>query len=222
MYIDFAIIDTAPSDLEVKDNLKFVVEHNCVNSITVPYYFIKLVKPYLHNGLDFSCLVDYPLGISDSKTRISACQEAVKAGFNSLDVCIPQNLIANRKYDKIREDIKSTLDCVDPQHTNLRYILEYRKFDHTCLKKICEIFETMGIKYVFPSSGYFLDDISDNILACAFLYKNSKDLSIICTGNAWTNKHFENIKKIGLFGLRITSIHALKNFLQFNLTQQKE
>ena len=222
MYIDFAFIDTSINDNEAKDAVKYIVENNCVNSITVPYYFMKTIKPFINNGLDFSCLIDYPLGISDPKSRSQLYGEAIKAGFNTLDICIPQNLIANRKYDKIRDDVKIALDSTSTHNINLRYILEYRKFDHHCLKKICEIFETMGIKYVFPSSGYFLDDISDNILACAFLYKNSKELKIICTGNAWNNKHFENIKKIGLFGLRISSIHALKNFSQFNLSQQKE
>ena len=40
MYIDFAIIDTDITDAKAKDILKYIVENNCVNSITVPYYFI--------------------------------------------------------------------------------------------------------------------------------------------------------------------------------------
>lgn len=222
MYIDFAIIDTDISETSAKDTIKNIIDHNCVNSITTPFYFIKLVKPYIGNGLDFSCFIDYPLGISDTKTRCSAVDQAIKAGFNSLDICMPQNLASNRKYDKIREDIKSITDIIGDQSINIRYILEYRKFDHHCLKKICEIFEILNIKYVFPSSGYFLDDLADNILASIFLYKNSKDLKIISTGNIWQTKHFETLSKSGLFGLRTTSIHTLENFLKFNLSKQKE
>lgn len=222
MYIDYAIIDTDISEATAKDNIKTIIDYNCVNSITVPFYFIKLIKPYIGRGLDFSCFVDYPLGISDTKTRCSAVDQAIKAGFNSLDICMPQNLAANRKYDKIREDIKSITDIVGDQQINIRYILEYRKFDHHCLKKICEIFETLNIKYVFPSSGYFLDDLADNILASIFLYKNSKELKIISTGNIWQTKHFETLVKSGLFGFRTTSMPTLENFLKFNLSRQKE
>jgi len=61
---------------------------------------------------------------------------------------MPQVLAANRKYDKIRDDIKSIVEIAQTYNASVRYILEYRKFDHFCLKKACEIFENMGIKYV--------------------------------------------------------------------------
>lgn len=221
MYIDFAIIDTDLNESKARELLKYITDNNYVNSITVPYYFIKLIKPYLNNGGDFSCFIDYPLGISDNKTRCLGVDQAIKAGFNTIDISMPQNLAANRKYNKIRDDIKAITDISSLNNVNVRYILEYRKFDHFCLKKACEIFENLGIKYVFPSSGYFIDNLADNILASVFLYNNSKDLKIICTGNLWQNKHFETITKSGLFGFRTTSIHTLQNFLNFNLSQQK-
>jgi len=135
---------------------------------------------------------------------------------------MPQNLAANRKYDKIREDITIINDMSSENKTNIRYILEYRKFDHHCLKKICEIFENMNIEYVFPSSGYFLDNISDNILASIFLYKNSKDLKIISTGNIWLDKHFESLINSGLFGFRTSYVPTLQKFVKFNFERQKE
>lgn len=221
MYIDFAIIDTEINESEVKDTIKYLIDNSCVNSITIPVYFAKLIKPFINNGLDFSCLIDYPLGISDLKTRNFAVKEAISIGFNTIDVSMPQNLAANRKYDKIRDDIKSIVDMGLEKKINIRYILEYRKFDHHCLKKICEIFEIMDIKYVFPSSGYFIDNILDNILASVFLHKNSKNLKIISTGNIWLNKHFESLINSGLFGFRTSSIPTVQNFIKFNFDRQK-
>jgi deoxyribose-phosphate aldolase len=221
MYIDFAFIDTEINESQAKETIKSIIDNGYVNSITVPPYFTKIIKPYINNGLDFSCLVDYPLGISDTKTRASGINEAIKLGFNTVDISMPQNLAANRKYDKIREDIKIIHDMSLENKINIRYILEYRKFDHHCLKKICEIFENMNIEYVFPSSGYFLDNISDNILASIFLYKNSKNLKIISTGNIWLDKHFESLVNSGLFGFRTSSIPTLQNFVKFNFERQK-
>lgn len=216
MYIDFALINTDISETDAKNLIKDLIENSYVNSITVPFYFIKLIKPYINNGLDFSCLIDYPLGISDIKTRCVAVQQAVEVGFNTLDITMPQNLAANRKYDKIREDIKLITDSIGNNKINLRYVLEYRKFDHHCLKKVCEIFENGGIKYIFPSSGYFLDNITDNLIASFFLHKNSKDLKIICSSNLWLDKHFEAIINSGLFGFRTSSIYTIQNFINFN------
>lgn len=221
MYIDFALTDTEINESVAKDTIKHIIDNSYVNSITLPIYFTKLIKPYINNGLDFSCLVDYPLGISDTKSRVCAVNEAIGVGYNTIDITMPQNLAANRKYDKIRDDIKNITEAVSEKRVNVRYILEYRKFDHHCLKKICEIFENLNIHYVFPSSGYFLDNISDNIIASIFLYKNSKNLKIISTGNIWLDKHFESLMNSGLFGFRTSSIYTLQNFVKFNFERQK-
>lgn len=218
MYIDFAINTTDINDTEAK-NLVSEVANYPVDSITVPYYLIKIAKNSIANknkNIKLSCLIDYPLGISDIKSRRFAIEQAQKNGIDSIDISMPQNLAANRKYDKIREDIKSSVEFCGEHNITIKYILEYRFFDHHCLKKICEIFDDFGIKYVYPSSGYFIDNLADNILASIFLHQNSKDLNVISTGNMWTKKHFETINKSGLFGFRTYSLFSLQNFAQFN------
>lgn len=224
MYIDFAFINTDTNEVTVKEDIKQILSLNCVNSITLPYYLIRAAKSLLldYKNIDLSCLIDYPLGISDLKTRVFAMDQAIKMGANTIDIVMPQNLATNRKYDKIREDVKNCIDLSIENNIKIRYILEYRMFDHSCLKKLCEIFENHNMRCVFPSSGYFLDNLADNILASVFLHQNSKDLNIICSGNIWLDKHFDTIKKSGLFGLRTTSIHSLANFVKFNLSHPKE
>jgi len=219
MYIDFAINTTDINDAEAKQLIADVIAYP-VDSITVPYYLLRLTKGILHNKnkeVLLSSFIDYPLGISDIKTRRFAIEQSQKLDVNAIDISIPQNLATNRKYDKIREDIKYTLEFCGEHNITVRYILEYRFFDHHCLKKICEIFDDFGIRYVYPSTGYFLDNLADNILASIFLYQNSKDLNVICTGNMWQKKHFETIKKSGLFGFRTYSLYSLKNFVESNL-----
>jgi deoxyribose-phosphate aldolase len=214
MNIDFAIIDTDLNESQVKELIKKAISYSIVNSITVPHYLIKYAKNIPE--IDISCFIDYPMGIADSSTRLYAIEQAHKSGANTVDIVMPQNLAANRKYDKIREDVKNVAELCTKLNIKPRYILEYRIFDHHCLKKICEIFDHNKISYVYPSTGYFIDNLADNILAGIFLHQNSKDLNIYCTGNIWTNKHFETMEKSGLFGFRTTSIHTLTNFANFN------
>jgi deoxyribose-phosphate aldolase len=216
MYIDFAFINTDTNDVDAKNIVTEIIQYP-INSITAPYYLIKAIKNLIPTDrISLSCLIDYPLGVSDSKTRRFSVEQAAKLGVNFVDIAMPQNLAANRRYDKIRDDIKYTMEFCSTNNLQPRYILEYRTFDHHCLKKICEIFESFKITYVFPSTGFFLDNLADNILASVFLYQNSKDLNVISTGNVWADKHFDTIIKSGLFGFRTTSIHSLKNFTLFN------
>jgi deoxyribose-phosphate aldolase len=221
MYIDFAIINTETSETEAKTILQEIKNYP-VNSVTVPFYLIRSFKSLMSSDIKISCLVDYPLGISDVKTRRYSIEQAHNAGANTVDISMPQNLAANRKYDKIREDIKICLDYCNENNIEMRYILEYRVFDHYCLKKICEIFDNNNIKFIYPSSGYFIDNLADNILASIFLHQNSKDLNILCTGNMWCDKHFETMIKSGLFGFRTSSVHSLKNFAAFNSSLNKK
>jgi deoxyribose-phosphate aldolase len=218
MYIDYKITDPDTNEAETKELVKELCSFKLVNSITAPHYLLKSIKNTIDTkDISLSCVIDYPLGFSDLRTRLTAIESAIKIGIDMVDIVMPQNLAANRKYDKIREDIKNCLDICSNNNIEPRYILEYRVFDHHCLKKICEILDSFGIKKVFPSTGYFLDNLADNLIASSFLYQNSKDLEIICSANIWNNKHFELINKANIYGIRISYIEILRNFLSYNL-----
>jgi deoxyribose-phosphate aldolase len=215
MFIDFAIIDTDIIDKEAKNQLSEAIGFGA-NSITVPHYLVKSAKNAIKkSNVCLSCFVDFPLGISDQKTRVYAVEQAIAAGVNTIDITMPQNLAANRKYDRIRDDILSIKDVCVSQKINIRYILEYRIFDHKCLKKICEIFDDNQISFSFPSTGFFLDNLADNIIASSFLHQNSKEINVISTGNLWTENHFSILNKSGVYGFRTFSIHVLKKYRKF-------
>lgn len=214
MYIDFAIIDTDIEDKKARQKILEAIEWN-VNSITVPYYLLKSCKSLIKTPeINYGCLIDFPLGISDAKTRCHAVEVAISSGANAIDISMPQNLAANRKYDKIREDIKN-VKSICGNDVIIKYILEYRVFDHRCLKKICEIFDEHTISFVTPSTGYFIDNLADNLIASAFLHENSKEINVIATGNAWTENHFSILNKSGIFGFRTFNIQSLKSFKEF-------
>lgn len=215
MYVDFAIINTDLDEKQAKQQITEVATYG-IDSLCLPYYLVKSCKYLIDTDkVDFSCLIDFPIGVSDAKTRKFAVEQAIDAGVNTIDITMPQNLAANRKYDKIRDDIKSIKEACEEKKIKIRYVLEYRVFDHHCLKKICEIFDNSGIQYAYPSTGYFIDNLADNLIACSFLHQNSKDVNIICSGNSWLNKHFELIYKSGIYGLRTYSPHVIKSFREY-------
>jgi deoxyribose-phosphate aldolase len=217
MQIDYQITDIDITDIEAKDLVKEILLLKTVSSITVPYYLLKVLRSTIEKKqIAISCMVDYPLGVSDSKTRLTAIDQAAKIGADMIDIVIPQNLASNRKYDKIREDLKNTTELCKTHNIEPRYILEYRVFDHHCLKKICEILDAFNIKQIFPSTGYFIDNLADNIIAITFLRQNSKNLEIFCSGNIWNDRHFHLLKNNNLYGIRVNSMHTLKNFLDYN------
>jgi deoxyribose-phosphate aldolase len=223
MHIDFAIIDTDKNEAEVKDLVNGIISEPIkINSITCSHYYLKIIKSLVDkSATSLSCLVDFPCGTSDLLSRKTAIEQAFKAGATSIDIVMPQNLVSNRKYDKIREDIRTISEYCNEHGLKTRYILEYRVFDHQCLKKLCEILDSFNIREVFPSTGYFLDNLADNLIASVFLHENSKDINVYCTGNSWTENHFNIIEKTGLYGVRVFSRPALQNLIKILLEKQK-
>ena len=100
----------------------------------------------------------------------------------------------NRKYDKFREDIKNNLEICTKNNIELRYILEYRVFTYELLYKVSQILMDFGINTIYPSTGYLLDDINDNILASALINKKVP-INIICNGNIWNISQINNVSK---------------------------
>lgn len=192
---------------------------NEIDTIIVPQYFVKLTRGLVSDTKKVSCVIDYPLGFSDIKSRSSLSSFALKNGANMIDIMLPSLYLTNRKYDKIREDIKYQKEHIDP--SKIRYILEYRLFDHNYLKKMCEILLDAGITSVVPGSGYRIDNLADFIIASQFLKSHFDNLQVILSANFWTNQHFEMIFGQNFSAVRSSSIDIIKDIIVFNYNNKK-
>lgn len=214
MITEFSVYDLATSDEELKTILKDIQNIN-LDTICVFLNHIKLVKNNILNpNVKISTVIDYPLGISDTKSRVSAVEIAAKHGADIINVVAQPYYLCNRKYDKFRDDIKYLKEACQKHQVELRYILEYRIFTYDLLYRVALILSGAGIETIYPSTGYFLDDINDNILACALINKKVK-INIISNGNIWNQDQIQKIYKANLFGIKVNSINAL-HLLQEN------
>lgn len=210
MKIEYSLYDVSLNEEDIKKNilqsLTFDIDQLCV----LPYN-TKLAK-LLTEGYKttVATCVDYPLGIMDTKNRALAIEQAIKNGTQSIDIVIQTGPLVNRKYDKIKDDINTNLDLCLENKINLRYLLDYRIFTYDTLYKISRILISYGICEICPSTGYFLDDINDNIIAAAMINKKEPSISIVCNGNIWNSHHINIINKAKLYGLRVSSINGLE------------
>lgn len=200
----------------IKDHINKIPE---ISTVIVPQYFVKLCRGLLDQHKKVSVLVDYPLGISDIKSRSLASSCAIKNGADYVDIMLPSSYLTNRKYDKIREDIKTQKENINP--SRIRYILEYRTFDHNYLKKMCEILIGAEINTIAPSSGYRIDNLADFIIASEFLKSHFSQLNMILSSNFWNNHQFEMILAQKFYAARSSSIDILKDLINFNINYKK-
>lgn len=209
MIYEYSCYDFTMKDMELVDALKIVAKFP-ISAISVLPSQVKIAKSILSTNIKLSTPVDFPFGVLDLKSRLSIIENVVKNKTDIIEVVCPTYYLANRKYDKFREDIKNVTEFLAISGVEIRYILEYRQFTYELLYKVASILQEFNISTIYPSTGYFLDDISDNILASALINKKVPNINIICNGNVWNEKHVILIKNSQIYGLRLNSINGLK------------
>lgn len=205
MNIEYYINSIDDKDIDIKNYIDQLIT-TPITSVISTFYYSKIIKKYC-SKLSVGTFIDYPIANCEPYIRQLMLQDAIKNGIDYFAISMPYYYLVNRKYDKIREDIQKNLAvCQDKQ---LRYILEYRKFDHQILAKVCDILLDSGINIVYPSTGFFLDSLEDNILACKYLHSKTS-INTIINGNVWTKQHTQQILKSEMYGLSCNNILTLK------------
>jgi len=208
MIIEYCLYDISLSDEEFKQNINSAISYK-PKSVSVLSSYVRLAKNLLPEDITLCSSIDYPLGTSDTKNRNMAIETSIKSGAKIINLVSQPYYFCNRKYDKFRDDIKSNLEICNKHSVELRYTLEYRVFTYELLYKVSQILLDIGVNTIYPSSGYLLDDINDNILATALINKKIP-INIIANGNIWNISQIKTVYKANLFGIMVNSINALK------------
>lgn len=210
-YIEYALQDLDYTEDEVRTNVESAISLG-VKCISVPYALTKLCKNIVKdNDILVSNPIDYPLGLSDTKTRNNAISNAIDNGANKIDIVIQNNYLNYKKYDKIRADIISNYEICQKNNIPIFYFLEYRVFTHQSLIKACNILLETPIPYAYVSSGYMLDNPEDNIVACVLLQQKT-NIKTIFTSNIWQKKHVDILRKNEISSMRFSNINSIRTY----------
>jgi len=215
MLIEYANYDISYNDNELKTDFDNINKLN-INSVSVLPSHTKLAKNNLKSSIKIATVIDYPLGYSNTSLRSASILSAIKDGSSIIELMIPTHSLCNRKYDKIKLDIETQYKICNEAGIELRYILEYRIFQVDSLYKMCQLLNSNHIHTILPSTGYFLDDISDNLIVCSLISKKIPDMKIICNGKIWNDKHYSIVSNTNLYGFRSYSIPSLNRICEIS------
>ena len=212
--LEYGYYDFASNESETKETISKIIKYQPTTVFVLPYY-TKSIKPLLKDyNIGLGTVIDYPFGLSDLKTRMSAVDAISKSGVDVLDVVAPTSLLCNRKYDKFRDDINTHRDACAQFGIELRYTIDYRIFTLDLLYKVAQILVGHQINTIYPSSNYFLDNLTDNILASALINKKIDNINIIVNGNAWTDKHADMLlSHKQIYGYKTNNAYMLETLV---------
>jgi deoxyribose-phosphate aldolase len=211
MLLEFCQHDHTLNEHENKEIILEAIKYK-PDLISVFSYYTKSIAQL--TSIPICSPIDFPIGINDSKTRLAMAEFAVKNGARALDITYPAQLISNRKYDKLREDVKNFNSFGIENNVDIRYVLEYRKYCYDLLYKVSQILLDFGVSTILLSTGYFIDDINDNIIAASMINKKIPNINIVLTGNLWNKDQVANITKANMKSVRVYHTNGLKLFHQ--------
>lgn len=208
MIIEYYTNNIEDKEIDIRNSID-VVSNMPISDILCNIHYIKYIKKNVRQHIRIGCLVDHPMATCSISRRQDLINDAIDNGADSISITIPFFYMINRKYTKIIEDIHKNVELCKNKKINIKYILEYRRFEHSLLVKICDILIKNNINTVYSSSGLFLDNIEDNIIACAYLTQKTK-IKTIVNGNIWLPSHIDSILKINPYGISINTISGLE------------
>lgn len=212
IYIEYAVYDFDNTEDEIKTKIESAIRLG-VHCISVPFALTKFVKNLTKNTSTIvSNSIDYPLGILDTKSRNNAIINAIDNGAEKIEIMIQNNYLSDKKYDKLRQDIKTNYEICKDRNIPIYYYLEYRVFTHHSLIKACNLLLEMPIDTVYVSSGHLLDGVEDNMIATVLLQQKTNIKSIFST-DIWTKEQAQLLLKNNVDKFRFKSINSLYTLL---------
>lgn len=206
--IEYAHHSIETTDSELKQILKELSTYN-ISEISVLLPHLKLASKNISNNIILSTIIDYPLGISDSISRLYFTNYAIENGAKKIVLLVPQYLLVNKNYQKIKDELVDIKNICEKHNILLFYMLEYRIFTYDTLYKVTKLLQYSAINNIYISTGFGLDNISDHIIAMSMIKKNVPKINIICNANIFNQSHFNLLKECNISSIRLSSRHSL-------------
>lgn len=210
MYKEVTIKGRDLTEAEALKGLFESIDLGCGGVSTSPY-FIPIFYDIIKDGITLAAEISTP----QASVRSHAVLSAIRRGANAINLVIPSVWIVNKRLELVADDVEAQLNVCKQHGAALRVMVDYRSMD---IKVMCEgvaVMKDLGVEYVYPSNGAFLDDYTDNLL-WALEFQNKYGVSGITNGKVWKPGQLETIEKSGIFGINFQSPMAVYNTMTRN------
>ena len=121
-------------------------------SVCINTCYVRQAVEYMAGRVPVCCVVGFPLGAMDTKSKAFEAKTAVENGADEVDMVINIGWLKNRQYDDVKADIQAVRAAVEDRV--LKVIIE------TCLltdeekERMCDIVCQAGADFIKTSTGF--------------------------------------------------------------------
>lgn len=209
MYKELVLFDPTLSENDMREAIFLALKKN-FSGISLSLASLQTLKDFIPQGIVIACPIDFPDGISDLQSRNTLCLNALRRGATSIDVVVPNHLIANKLVKKAKDDLLTKQQMCEDNGGTLRVAINYEDYSSEQIGIVIDLLAELNIEYLIPSVKYHIS-VADQILTAHLMQKLYGDLKIILNANINTQEHLDKLVKNRVFGFKLHSIYTLKS-----------
>ena len=178
----------------------------CAPSGMIP----RIDEIFIREHCNFSALVDFPYGISETRIRVHEILLSAKRGVKDIDLVINRSDIESSNLNSIRKDFRTCLNACKENGLAIRPIIEYRIADDEFLYELCSSLKYNGATEIVIGTGSMVDDILDNIISSK-LIEDKLNLPVVSCSPILSQEHYDIFYDSNIHGIRLKSYKIQDN-----------
>lgn len=151
-YIDHTLLKADARSADIKKLCEEAQEYKffcvCINSS-----YVKFAAHILRDSKVKVCtVVGFPLGACNSQTKAFEAKTAIQDGADEIDMVINISKLKDKKYDKVKEDIKIVQN--ECRKVTLKVIFETALLSDEEIKEVSLICKDLKVDFIKTSTGF--------------------------------------------------------------------
>jgi len=184
------------------------VDQICTPSGIVP----RIDESFIREYCNFSGIVDFPYGISETRIRVHEILLCEKRGIKTIDLVINRHDLESSNLFAIRKDFKTCYEACRVNKIHIRPVIEYRLAEPMFIEELCFSLRENGASEIVLGTGSMVDDVLDNIISSK-LIEDKLGLSVISCSPILSSDHYNMFYESKIHGIRVKSYKILNNFV---------
>lgn len=177
------------------------------------------------SSLKLGAVIDFPLGVSDTKQKIKEAEMAVAYGANELDFVLNYQAYLNHEYERVKNEILDCTKYILDKGLVIKWIIESDALSNKQITHLCQLIRSVilinfsrinhEMIYVKSSTGYFkrngvVNGVTADVIE--LMKENAKPILVKASAGVRTKQDVLNMLKAGASRIGTSSaISIIKN-----------
>lgn len=152
-YLESTLLKPTLKGEEVDSLIREAIEEHFVGVCLPPFWLKKAKRELKEEDIQLVTVIGFPLGYTDTATKVFETKEAIKQGADELDLVWSQTAFhSGMNWPKI--EIAQISKICHEEERILKVIIETANLSESQIKEACMICQDAGADYVKTSTGF--------------------------------------------------------------------